>query len=422
MTGMICSAANLALLGLTPRERWSATSRLNSTPPSEYSGEGMLLTAVVVLMLLALLLWWVSSRRRGQDEHVPREFFAESANRRGLSARERQILLAIVVRSGLGQSEDIFTVVDAFDRGATKLREECSRTRTAEENERLETEIALLRGKLGFELTRSPRGSGPAKRPSSRDIPAGKIIELTRRQSDTSSIQAEVVRNDDIELAVELFQELDIHVGESWLARYDFGTSFWEFDTVVVRCEGTRLVLNHSDHARFVDRRRFPRVAIRVPALLARLPAMKKPGPGTADRISSGYESLILKPPVFVQGTVTEIAGPGLRIEAPMQAGAGDRLFVMFQLDDASIGSGRPVPPSAGGYVVSDISRVQYAKRTSDGVSMAVELGGLSEADVDGLVRFAYALQSRMKTGSDGSGSADSAAIESHAVAAKGAA
>jgi len=88
---------------------------------------------------------------------VTRELFAENAVRRGLSGRERQILLAIVMRSGLGRSHDIFTTVDAFDRGASKLLAECARTRTADENERLKTEVVHLREKLGFRVARELR-------------------------------------------------------------------------------------------------------------------------------------------------------------------------------------------------------------------------------------------------------------------------
>ncbi len=413
---MITDAVNAGLLGLSPAERFRATGQLRSTPGVEHSGgETTLLVAVLLLVLLILLLWWVNSKRKGHGHEVQREFFAESANQRGLSARERQILLAIVARSGLGQSEDIFTVVDAFDRGAARLQEECSRTRTPDESERLRGEIASLRGKLGYELMGAAPGLTPAKRPSSRDIPVGRIIELTRRQGDTSSIQAEVVRNDDIELVVELSQGLEIKAGDNWVARYDFGTSFWEFDTTVAQCEGTRLVLNHSDHVRLIDRRRFPRMAVQVAALVARLPATRCAGTGADMPPDIIPEPSALSAPTFEPSVITEIAGPGLRIEVPMQMTVGDRALVLFQLEDAGAATGRPLV-RAGRYVVSDIGKVRYARRSGNGVSIAVELGGLSEADVDELVRFAYAQHSHGGDGSRGSGPADALAAESHAV------
>jgi hypothetical protein len=418
---MMCSAVYTVLLGLTPHERWSATGRLSGTPVPQHSGTVMLIAAVVILSLLTALLWWVSRRKKGQTEHQQREVFAESAGRRQLSPRERQILLAVVARSGLGQSEDIFTAVDAFDRGAAKLQEECSQARTPSENESLRMEIASLRDKLGFDHERSHGGTSAAKRPSSRDIPVGKIIELTRRKRDASSIQAEVVRNDDIELAVELPQKLDIQTGDNWVARYDYGTSFWEFDTVTVRCEGMRLTLEHSDRVRFINRRHFPHVAVAVPALVARLPAMRNLQTASAEEqagVNHGPE--VLEPPLFVRGVVIEMTGPGLRIEIPMDVNVGDRLLVMFQLVGAPRSTGPRAPLAASGYAVSDIGRVQHVKRGIEAVSITVEMGGLSEGDVDGLVRFAQALTSQGNPDSAGSEPAVSAAAESHVVAAEG--
>jgi hypothetical protein len=395
-------ALDLVLTALTPLERWAATGRLKSTDASEHPEIRVLVIAVLVMVLLVLLLRWVSRRRQPRAIGEQREFFTESANRRGLSTRERQILLAIVVRSGLGQSEDIFTVVDAFDQGAAKLQEECSQTRTPDENRKLQVEIAALRSKLGFELTRSHAGTTQEKRPSSRDILVGQIIDLTRRRDDTSSMQAEVVRNDDIELAIELPHELEIEPGEGWLVRYDLGTALWEFDTTATRCEGTRLILNHSRQVRFVNRRRFPRLSVHVPAWVIRLPAVREP--------------LAPEPPAFTQGTIIEMAGPGLRIEIPVQANVGDQTMVVFQLEDTAPESARARDPNAGVYTVSAIGRVQYVKRVPDGVSAVVELRALSEEDVDELVRYAYAAQKRPSAGPANSGPDDSAWMVSHAA------
>ncbi len=378
---MIYRMADVVLLGLTPRERLAATGKLSPTNTvADHSGEGTLLITVLVLVLLVLLLWWVSSKRKQRsNKTVQREFFTETANRRGLSTRERQILLAIVVRSGLGQSEDIFTVVDAFDHGAAKLQEECGQTRTADENERLRVEIAAVRSKLGFELNRSQAGSALEKRPRSRDIPVGQVVDLTRRQRDTTSIQAEVVRNDDIELMVELPRELEIHPGDTWWVRFDFGTALWEFDTVVARSEGTRLALNHNNRVRFVNRRRFSRLSVHVPAWVVQLPTTHEPPTS--------------EPPAFIAAVVTEVAGPGLRVEVPVPARVGDRLLVVFHMDASATASGRSLTKNAGPYAVSALGRVQYAKAVPGGVSLVVELSGLTEADVDELVRYAFAVQ-----------------------------
>jgi hypothetical protein len=135
---------------------------------------------------------------------------------------------------------------------------------------------------------------------------------------------------------------------------------------------------------------------------------MKHAEPGVQARGAAGAERLALEPPVFVAGTITEIAGPGLRIEAPLQVGVDDRALIMFQMNDT------------GAAVVSDIGRVRYVKKMTDGYSLAVELGGLSEADVEGLVRFANARQSQTGGPSSSFGAADVMATGSHAMIAGG--
>ena len=145
VSDLLWSTSQAVIRTLNSIEPWSAARRLSDGPSPYALRYGFILTAVATLVVLILLLWGISRRRRAQSQSSTRELFAENAVRRGLSGRERQILLAIVMRSGLGRSHDIFTTVDAFDRGATKLLAECVRTRTADENEQLKTEVAYLR-------------------------------------------------------------------------------------------------------------------------------------------------------------------------------------------------------------------------------------------------------------------------------------
>jgi len=382
---------------LPPIERWSAARRMSGDSPSYASRYEFVLVASVILVVLVFLLWWISHRRRTRSRDLTRELFAENAVRRGLNGRDRQILLAIVMRSGLGRSHDIFTTVDAFDRGAAKLLAECARTRTVEENERLKTEVAYLRERLGFRAVRSLGGMAATHRPSSRDIPVGKIVEVTRRRRHHAGVpvRAEVVRNDDLELAVELEEPVETRAGDLWCARYAFGVYVWEFDTTAVTCDRTRLVLNHTDSVRFVNRRRFPRVAVQMPALVARFPFARK-GPSQAapeagsDRVGVAHEP---GAPEFVSGTITELAGPGLRIELPTPFRPGERVLVMFR--PAGIGGGENEPVADETCVVEDVGLVRHSRVAGTGVSIAVELSGLNESEVDVLVRMTNVIASR---------------------------
>jgi hypothetical protein len=84
----------------------------------------------MVLLCLMVLLWWVSRRRSAREAGSPQELFWDGAVQRGLGARERQILLAIVARSGLKRGHEVFVRPDAFDRRVAKLLAECAHDRT----------------------------------------------------------------------------------------------------------------------------------------------------------------------------------------------------------------------------------------------------------------------------------------------------
>lgn len=379
--GMVLAASASAL---TPIEKWAAARRLSS--PRGAAGTSdfwFFVLAVAALVILLALLWQTGKRRRGPARDLVRELFAENAARRGLSGRERQILLAISMRSGLARSHDIFAVAEAFDRGAAKLLAECLQTRTVEENERLKTEVACLREKLGFQVRLAAVDPIHLRSKSSRDIPAGSVLELTRRRGrSATTMQARVIRSDDLELAVDLGAPVETHGSDTWRVRYSFGMSIWEFDATVASHSGSRLVLNHSDEVRFVNRRRFPRVAVNLPALVARFPLIQPAASEGAELDGAAFA-----PPAFVAGAVTELAGPGLRIEAPLDIRAGDRVLVVFQWSPAVAAEQEVTSRDEGECIIGSIAHVRHRRSTSQGMSVAVELTGLGETDIDTLVR-----------------------------------
>ena len=77
--------------------------------------------------------------------------------------------------------------------------------------------------------------------------------------------------------------------------------------------------------------------------------------------------------PAFVQGIVTEFAGPGLRLEAPLQVQVEDRVLVVFRLGEPGDGT------QASQRTVTGIGRVKHRRETGPGLSIAVELTGLSD-------------------------------------------
>jgi hypothetical protein len=373
------------LLQLTALERWEAVRKLGSGRAPMH---GFTLLAIILLVVLVVLLIWVSYSRWAQNRSRTREVFTENALRRGLGARDRQILLAVVLRSGLRRTQDVFTAVDAFDRGAIKLLTEFTRTRTTQENEHLRMEIGRLREKLGFQIASvgpALAGLGPA---SSRDIAVGKIIELTRtRPADAFVARGEVVRNDEIEFAVKLTAPIESRPGDCWLVRHYTGLSAWEFDTSTVNCNGMRLILNHCETVQSTNRRRFPRVPVHGQALVTYLPFRQahpfRSATGTIESVPSSQA------PVFVRGRITELAGPGLRIETALLTHPGDRVLVVFTLDQGAA----DVPGGWG--TISGIGRVRHCRGEGPERSIAIELTGLSDAEIDDLAYITAAMASR---------------------------
>lgn len=393
------------VLGLTAIERWGATRHLE--PRAAPHHWFVLVGVVVMLVLFALLLAISYGRHRQSKDKVQKpETFADNAERRGLSVRERQILLAMAMRSGVPHTCEVFHDLDVLNRGMAQLLAECAQTRTPQEIEDLKAEIARVRLKLGFD--KASAGGGPAReRASSREVPVGAHLELTGRSAGRAvTLRAEVLRNDAVEMTVTLPTLLESSPGDSWLARYCAGMSAWEFRTATVSCTGKTLVLCHSGEVHFINRRRFERVAVRAPALLAHLPFLRSD--------SVGEEA-----PVFVESTVTELAGPGLRIETTLQVQVDDRILVVFCLTE-----GTDAAP-AGARTVAALGRVKHGRDVERGVaipdaidrvwegsaprdfhavaagplSIAVELTGLHNEEIEELASMTNRLLSREREG-----------------------
>jgi hypothetical protein len=367
------------------------------------------------------MLLMVSYNRAAQERKSSEQLFVKYAENRGLSKRERQILLEIARKAGLKRGEAIFTMRSAFDYGAAKIVEESLAQQGAEKNRWLRTELSFLREKLGFQKkTSTSIGSATKSRKlSSRQIPTGKKLHITRRKiPDLADIECTVIKNDNMELTVELITPLESKPGELWRARYYFGASVWEFDTSVINCDGNILALNHSDNVRFLNRRRFLRVPVNKPAFITRFPFVKTLPPTLANVSGNTWG-----PPEFIPAIVTELGGPGLRIEAPLEVKEGERVLVAFCLDEKKdenliphqngVHNGaRPIlvrdSKTITSKIVEDIGEVRHVKAIENGLSIAVELTGLSDSDINELIRVTNAASVRGSVeGQDVSASAD---------------
>ncbi len=408
-------------LALTPEQRWKAASEPFST--SFIVEHWFMLISAAALITLTVLFIVVSRHRIIQERRMGNQLFVEYADKSGLSERERQFLLDIATKAGLKQSEAIFTMGSAFEQGAAvMIKESVAKKQTARQIERLRIELSFLREKLGFQK-RPPDSIGSSTKPkklSSRQIPVGKKIHITRGTDHASgSIESTVIENTEIELVVKLVRPIKIIFGEVWRVHYYFGVSIWEFDTSVISCNGDILVLNHSDDLRFVNRRRFLRVPVNKSAFIAHFPFARTHAADSRKsmksfrmyRSSASAAGSVWAPPEFIPAVVTELAGPGLRIEAPLKVEVGDRVLVVLRLDEEEEQASAPEPQATSGVfaqtseddkpstlkIVEDIGEVRHTKIIPNGFSIAVELTGLSDSDVNELIRATNAASLRTR-------------------------
>ena len=384
---LITAGLNAIVLALTPIERWGAARRFNTGFTTE---RWFILTALAALIILAVLLVFVSISRTVRRRRVIENMFFESADKAGLSERERQVMLDIAAKAGLKQSSAIFTMSNAFERGIAKMIEKGfgGKQMGTARKEDLRTELTFLREKLGFRKPASISAGSTRKtrKLSSRQIPVGKKMYITRRKSRQSdSIECTVIKNDEMELVARLSISLESEHGEAWLARYYFGASVWEFDTSVINSYDDILVLSHSNNIRFINRRRFLRVPVSKPAFIAHFPFTRTSAEG-------GFEGKNISwgPPEFVSAVITEFAGPGLRIEAGLDVEVGDRVLVVFSLDEEQNQDSDTEQPNGKmpvSKVVEDMGEVRHTRPVGNGLSIAVELTGLSDSDVNELIR-----------------------------------
>lgn len=395
-TQIILTVINTIVPALTPLERWEAAgSRLNFEFIAEH---WFALAAVLLIIILTVILSIVCKKQATHQQKVISPFFTEHSAKSGLSKRERQLLLEIAKKAGLKRNEAIFTMGSAFDKGAAKLTEESMVKDGAEESKGLRIELSFLREKLGFQKRIPVSIGAPTKpnTPSSRQIPVGKKIHITRRKTrNLADIETTVIKNNDIELTVKLTTPLESKAGDLWRARYYFGASVWEFDTSVIYCNGDILVLNHSENIRFINRRRFLRVPVNKPALIALFPFSVTPQQNK-DNIKKDSEEEqtatepvgdIPVPPEFTAAVVTELAGPGLRIETPLQVEVGDRVLVVLRLSEEDSKDSNQTHRRSAVSIVEDIGEVRHTKAIQNGLSIAVEFTGISDSNVNDLIR-----------------------------------
>ncbi|MFC1633502.1 hypothetical protein ACFL5Z_01560 [Planctomycetota bacterium] len=421
---VITMGLNAIFVGLTPVQRWNAARQSDSSFMSE---RWFILAGLVTIIILTILLNMVSYHRRTEERRISNRRFFEYADKIGLTNRERQILQDIATRAELRRNVSIFSMIQAYDRGTARIIEDTLALQGVDASKRLSAEMSALREKLGFEkqYPTSVGSAKPSSRPSSRQIPPGKKLYVTcPNADDLANIESIVIKNNDVQLTTRLATPFQRNAGELCCVRYCFGGSVWEYDATVVSCQDDILILTHSNNVRFINRRRFLRVPVSMPAFIAHFPfvrtlltdtkSRKRSEPDSTDSADITWGKLD-----FVPATATELAGPGLRVEAPLEVKIGERVLIILKLSEENrqdhstpreVNSlqlkreqrGKMTPLK----IVQDIGEIRHTEAIQGGFSTGLELTGLSDSDVNELIRATNAASVKAHTNTqDGSAS-----------------
>lgn len=91
--------------------------------------------------------------------------------------------------------------------------------------------------------------------------------------------------------------------------------------------------------------------------------------------------------PEFVSAEINELAGPGLRISAPLKVKAGDRVIVVFKLTEEHHSDSVNSVNLHKSKIIEDIGVVRRCRASGDGFSIAVEMTGLTDSNICQMVR-----------------------------------
>ena len=104
--------------------------------------------------------------------------------------------------------------------------------------------------------------------------------------------------------------------------------------------------------------------------------------------------------PEFMPATVTELGGPGLRIETKLEVKTGNRVLVIVNLSEENVQDLNPSSKSTSlrstlsrdrkntpSKIIEDIGEVRHVRTLKNGSSIAVELTGLNDSNINELIQ-----------------------------------
>ncbi len=309
----ILEATWAPMASLSGWDRWQARN-MPSGGKAWLNLHGEALFGCALLLLLALVLALLARRRYANQARVRKEF-EDMCQQRGLSGEEKELLKLLAKLAGIANAGMIFSLKSEFERGVSTLLGS-ERIAHMSDNGRacMIQLLNLLRQKLLFN---HQRGSESDIVSHTRQIPERSLLSLNPPGA-LEPVDASLLRSDPFELVLEVQRPLNAHPGDTLLARYCDGGSVWEFNTDVIRQAENQIHLKHSDSLRFINRRSFPRIPVRHPAMIASFP------------FDLGDRQDVL--PAFGPAQLVELAGVGLKFESTVAVPQGQRALVILRL------------------------------------------------------------------------------------------
>jgi len=337
-----------------------------------HSGKGMadirvFVAGIILIGVLLIVLHLYRKSSQWREEEKRQKAFNDQVERLGLDGTESKIVLDIAVFSKLKKIDSIFTMPAAFDQGAAVLmKNSFSAGKSLVERKHLNQQIVSIKEKLGFKKKNysysSNENSFRAKGLSSRQIPVGRTVLISRINStDASPMSADIVENNHFELKLKTKDSFNGSPGEIWRVLYQLGAVIWKFDSLVVSCQGNELILSHTENIQFINRRRFVHAPVDLHGYIARFPCAK-----TIDDRKREFL------PQFISAKITELSGPGLLITAPLKVRTGERVMVVFELEENRI--------------IQSAAEVRRCDNGEQGYSIAVEMVNVNEVCINELI------------------------------------
>lgn len=336
------------------------------------SGKGMadyrvFVAGIILIAVLLVILQLYSKSRQWKEEEIRQKAFDDQIERLDLVGVEQKIVMDIAVFSKLKKIDSIFTMPDAFNQGAAALMKKTfSAGKSLVERKHLNQQIVSIKEKIGFKKKNysysSNENSFRAKGLSSRQIPVGRSVLISRINNiDAYPMSADITENSRFELKLNTQEIFPGSPGEIWRVLYQLGAVIWKFDSFVVSCQGNELTLSHTENIRFINRRRFVHAPVDLHGYIARFPCAK-----TID--DKKLEFL----PQFISATITELSGPDLLITAPLKVRTGERVLVIFELEENRI--------------IQNAAEVRRCDESENGYMIAVEMINVNEACINELI------------------------------------